>query len=71
MSDTFLPKNFLPEKMFCVQQPPALSGFFETFPSECLSFSDGKDSTVLFHLVAEVVRRRKRRFSVLFIDREA
>ncbi|GCK78891.1 phosphoadenosine phosphosulfate reductase [Escherichia coli] len=44
---------------------------FETFPSVCLSFSGGKDSTVLFHLVANVARRKKRRFSVLFIDWEA
>lgn len=41
---------------------------FDTFPSVCLSFSGGKDSTVLFHLVAEVARRKKRRFSLLFID---
>ncbi|MDW4773113.1 phosphoadenosine phosphosulfate reductase family protein, partial [Escherichia coli] len=44
---------------------------FETFPSVCLSFSGGKDSTVLFHLVADVARRRKRHFTVLFIDWEA
>lgn len=44
---------------------------FETFPSVCLSFSGGKDSTVLFHIVAGVARRKKRRFSVLFIDWEA
>ncbi len=44
---------------------------FETFSSVCLSFSGGKDSTVLFHLVAEVARRRKHNFSVLFIDWEA
>lgn len=44
---------------------------FETFSSVCLSFSGGKDSTVLYHLVAEVARRKKRRFSVLFIDWEA
>ncbi|EEZ6118739.1 phosphoadenosine phosphosulfate reductase family protein, partial [Escherichia coli O73] len=44
---------------------------FDIFPSVCLSFSGGKDSTVLFHLVADVARRRKRRFSVLFIDWEA
>ncbi|EMY3403347.1 phosphoadenosine phosphosulfate reductase family protein, partial [Escherichia coli] len=44
---------------------------FDTFPSVCLSFSGGKDSTVLFHLVAEVARRKKRRFSLLFIDWEA
>lgn len=44
---------------------------FDTFPAVCLSFSGGKDSTVLFHLVADVARRKKRRFSVLFIDWEA
>ena len=44
---------------------------FDTFSSVCLSFSGGKDSTVLFHLVADVARRKKRRFSVLFIDWEA
>ncbi|MDP1164947.1 phosphoadenosine phosphosulfate reductase domain-containing protein, partial [Klebsiella pneumoniae] len=44
---------------------------FDTFSSVCLSFSGGKDSTVLFHLVAEVARKKKRYFSVLFIDWEA
>ncbi|HAZ3553714.1 TPA: phosphoadenosine phosphosulfate reductase family protein, partial [Escherichia coli] len=44
---------------------------FDTFQSVCVSFSGGKDSTVLFHIVAEVSRRKRRRFSVLFIDWEA
>ncbi|ETD64858.1 phosphoadenosine phosphosulfate reductase family protein, partial [Escherichia coli] len=44
---------------------------FDTFPYVCLSFSGGKDSTVLFHLAADVARRKMRRFSVLFIDWEA
>lgn len=44
---------------------------FDTFAEICLSFSGGKDSTVLFHLVADIARRKKRRFSVLFIDWEA
>ncbi|ECG5801068.1 phosphoadenosine phosphosulfate reductase [Salmonella enterica subsp. enterica serovar Poona] len=44
---------------------------FETFSSVCLSFSGGKDSTVLFHLVADIARRRKKNFTVLFIDWEA
>ncbi|MBL2109164.1 hypothetical protein ELI59_27210 [Klebsiella pneumoniae] len=43
---------------------------FDTFSSVCLSFSGGKDSTVLFHLVAEVARKKKRYFSVLFTYRK-
>ncbi len=43
----------------------------ETFTDVCLSFSGGKDSTVLFHLLANIARRKKRRFSVLFVDWEA
>lgn len=44
---------------------------FNTFSQVCLSFSGGKDSTVLFHIVATIARRKHRRFSVLFIDWEA
>lgn len=35
-----------------------------------LSFSAGKDSTVMLHLVAEEARRRERRFGLLLIDLE-
>lgn len=44
---------------------------FKNFSTICLSFSGGKDSTVLFHLMANTARRMQRRFSVLFIDWEA
>ena len=37
---------------------------FDTFSSVCLSLSGGKDSTVLFHLLAEEARRRGRRVPV-------
>lgn len=43
---------------------------FETFERICLSFSGGKDSTVLLHLAAAEARKQKRKFSVLFIDWE-
>nr|WP_228725527.1 MULTISPECIES: DUF3440 domain-containing protein [Enterobacteriaceae] len=43
---------------------------FDTFQRVNVSFSGGKDSTVLIHLVAEIARSRKRKFSVLFIDWE-
>lgn len=44
---------------------------FDTFPHVCISFSGGKDSTVLLHLAGEVARRRGEKFSVLFVDWEA
>ncbi|HDL7797738.1 phosphoadenosine phosphosulfate reductase [Yersinia enterocolitica] len=48
-----------------------ISWLFDTFGHLCLSFSGGKDSTVLFHILADVARKKKKRFSVLFIDWEA
>ncbi|ECC1695433.1 hypothetical protein DPB93_24420 [Salmonella enterica subsp. salamae] len=41
---------------------------FDQLGRICLSFSGGKDSTVMLHLVAEEACRRGRRFSILFID---
>lgn len=43
----------------------------ETFPRVYVSFSGGKDSTVLLHLVMEQVQARGGRVGVLFIDLEA
>lgn len=44
---------------------------FDDFPRIYLSFSGGKDSGVLFHLVADEARKRGRRFGVLVVDLEA
>lgn len=44
---------------------------FDNFSSVCVSFSGGKDSTVMFHIVAAIARKKNRHFSVLFIDWEA
>lgn len=44
---------------------------FDRFERICVSFSGGKDSTVLLHLVGDEARRRGRRFGLLFIDWEA
>ena len=44
---------------------------FETFSSVCLSFSGGKTLLCCSIVTADVARRKKRRFSVLFIDWEA
>lgn len=35
-----------------------LDWVFDTFEQVCLSFSGGKDSTVLFHLAAAVARKK-------------
>ena len=44
---------------------------FELCDRVCVSFSAGKDSTVMLHLVAMVARRLSRTFEVLLIDLEA
>lgn len=44
---------------------------FDNFPKVVLSFSGGKDSTVMFHLVAAEARKRNRKFAVMCIDFEA
>lgn len=43
---------------------------FDHFERVYLSFSAGKDSTVMLHLVAEEARRRNRKFGLLLIDLE-
>ncbi len=43
---------------------------FENIPRVYVSFSGGKDSTIMLHLVAEEARRRNRKFGLLFVDLE-
>lgn len=47
-----------------------ISWTFDTFEKIYLSFSAGKDSTVMLHLVSEEARKRKRKFGLLLIDLE-
>ena len=44
---------------------------FDSFKYISCSFSGGKDSTILTHLVVEEAQRRNRKISLLFIDMEA
>ena len=44
---------------------------FDTFPRIYVSFSGGKDSTVLTHLVADEAKKRGRKFGLMFVDLEA
>ncbi len=43
---------------------------FDTMPRIYLSFSGGKDSTVMFHLVMDEAAKRRRKIGVLYIDLE-
>lgn len=48
-----------------------ISFLFDAFQKICISFSGGKDSTVLLHLTMEEAKKRGRKVGVLFIDWEA
>lgn len=43
---------------------------FDVFPRICVSFSGGKDSTVMLHLVMDEAKRHNRKVGVLFVDLE-
>ncbi|MNQ51552.1 phosphoadenosine phosphosulfate reductase [compost metagenome] len=43
---------------------------FDNFPRIYLSFSAGKDSTVMLHMVMEEAKKRERKIGILFIDWE-
>ena len=43
---------------------------FEQFPRVYISFSAGKDSTVMLHLVADEARKLGRKFGLLLVDLE-
>lgn len=43
----------------------------DTFHRACVSFSGGKDSTAMLHLVMEEIIARGRKVGLLFIDWEA
>lgn len=44
---------------------------FDDFPKIYVSFSGGKDSTVMLHLVADEARARGRKIGLFFVDMEA
>lgn len=47
-----------------------IAWLFDKFDRLYLSFSGGKDSSVMFHLCAEEARKRHQKFGLLFIDWE-
>lgn len=48
-----------------------ISYLFDEYDNIQLSFSGGKDSTALFHLINEEAKRRNRKFRLFFLDQEA
>lgn len=48
-----------------------ISYLFDNYDNIQLSFSGGKDSTVLFHLINAEAKKRNRKFYLFFLDQEA
>lgn len=64
MKRTYLKQNVLDAST------ERISYVFDKFKRIYISFSGGKDSTVLFHLIADEARKRDRKIGLLFIDWE-
>lgn len=64
MQRTYLETNVLEESW------KRISGVFDEFENIYVSFSGGKDSTVMLHLVMDEAIKRNRKIGVLFIDWE-
>ncbi|VEC76057.1 Co-activator of prophage gene expression IbrA [Raoultella ornithinolytica] len=60
----------LPESVLQAAQK-RIEWVMDNFSRICVSFSGGKDSTLMLHLTALHARRTGRKISVLFIDWEA
>lgn len=71
MSDSNSKKKLKLNKNVLEASEERIGWVFDTFNRICVSFFGGKDSTVMLHLTANEARKRKRSFSVLFIDWEA
>jgi predicted phosphoadenosine phosphosulfate sulfurtransferase len=64
-----MPKRPLPFDVLAGAQQ-RIAETFDQFPRVYLSYSAGKDSTVMLHLAATEARRRNRRLGVLLVDLE-
>lgn len=62
-------KLYLPQDVYDAALE-RLNFIFDEFPAVCVSFSGGKDSTVLLHLAQRIAQERNRQLHVLFIDLE-
>ena len=64
-----VPKNYLPLDVLTAARE-RITWTFDNFEKVYVSFSAGKDSTVMLHLVADEARRRGATFGVLLVDLE-
>lgn len=64
-------KNFSNDKCVLTAARERISYTFDNFEKITLSFSGGKDSSVMFHLVMEEAIKRGRKVAVMLIDFEA
>lgn len=64
-----MPKTYLDTDVLTAARE-RIAWTFDTFARVYVSFSAGKDSTVMLHLVADEARRRNRSFGLLLIDLE-
>lgn len=64
-----MPKLYLKENVL-EKAKERISYTFDNFNKIILSFSGGKDSTVMLHLVMDEAIKRKRKIAVMFIDLE-
>lgn len=64
-----MPKHYLTTDVLTAARE-RIAWTFDNFPRVYCSFSAGKDSTVMLHLVAEEARKRQRRFGLLLVDLE-
>lgn len=65
-----MPKNYLDINVYEAAKE-RITFAFDNFDKICVSFSGGKDSTVMLHMVMEEAIKRNRKVGVLVIDLEA
>lgn len=64
-----MPKNYLNKNVLDAAKD-RIRYVFDNFPSIYVSFSGGKDSSVMLHLVMDEAIRRNKRVGVLIVDLE-
>ena len=64
-----MPKKYLKENVF-EEAKKRISYTFDNFEKIIVSFSAGKDSTVMLHMVMDEALKRKRKVAVMLIDLE-